>query len=142
MRISPELVEMLGAASVEQRRQIVERICKLAVERTGLSDQVVIDATNGLRHIGKVDPSIRDEVGALTQQLDERAWDIQEAVEIGSATEDEYLTAFAKARAVAAVGFALEDSLSATLNAVYEAYYAIGDREEFMRTLGSAPPGR
>jgi len=39
--------------------------------------------------------------------LDDVAWNIQERAESGSATQEEYLQAFAKARAAAAVGFAL-----------------------------------
>jgi hypothetical protein len=137
MQISPDLVKMLRAASVEERRRVVERVCRLAIERTGVSDEVAIDAVNGLRRVKDIDVSVRAKISALTQRLDEVAWDIQEKVENSAAAEDEYLRAFMKARATAAVAFALDDSLSATFDALYEAYYAIGDREEFVRTVAT-----
>jgi hypothetical protein len=137
MQISPDLVEMLRAVSVDERRRVVERVCRLAIERTGVSDEVTIDAVDGLRRLKDLDVSIRAKVSALTQRLDEVAWDLQEKVENNAATEDEYLQAFMKARATAAVGFALDNSLSGTFDALYEAYYAIGDREEFVRTVAT-----
>jgi hypothetical protein len=66
----------------------------------------------------------------LTEELDEIAWDAQEQAEAGVLPEQAYLAAFARARAAASVGFALEpDALHAALEAVYEAQAALADLE-------------
>jgi len=49
--------------------------------------------------------------------------------------ESEYLRAFAKARAVAAIGFALDGSFASSCDSLYEAYHAIGDKDDFMRAV-------
>jgi hypothetical protein len=64
----------------------------------------------------------------ITEELDETAWDVQDKVDEGLIPEQAYLDAFSKARAVAAVGCALEtDPLQAALESVYEAQAATCD---------------
>lgn len=73
-------------------------------------------------------PSARRSVAQLTEELDERAWDIQELVDTGAATEEAYLEAFRQARAAAAVGYALSpDPQTAAFESVYEAQAAVID---------------
>ena len=42
---------------------------------------------------------------------------------------------FVKARAAAAIGFALDGSLAASFNSLYEAYYAVDNRDNYMRIV-------
>jgi hypothetical protein len=84
----------------------------------------------------------RDEcsaVSGVTEELDEKAWDIQEQVDEGALPQEAYLEAFRMARAAASVGFALEvDPLKAALEAVYEAQAAIADLGAIRTAIGPA----
>ena len=84
-----------------------------------------------------VDMLRRSRLDALTQELEETAWDIQDRIGAGDASEDEYRRAFAKARAVAAIGFALDGSLAASFDSLYEAYYAIDSQDDFLRAAST-----
>ena len=67
------------------------------------------------------------QVLALTEELDEIAWDVRSNLR-QRAAQQAYLAAFARARAAAAVRFALEpDALCAALESVYEAQAATAD---------------
>lgn len=135
-RISSELVEIVRQSDLGARRRILERACALAVDRTGLEDSTIADALEALGHAVPINRPLVSQVDALTEQLDDAAWDLQDRVEGGTATKHEYDIAFANARASAAVGFAIQDSLSSAFDALYEAYYAIGDSsDEFVRYL-------
>jgi hypothetical protein len=132
VRISPELVDTLRRSADDMRHQMVENACTLAVERTGVADPRVTEALDAIRQRIFSDSSLRRQIDALRQELDEIAWDTQDRVEAGGSTESEYLHNFAKARAVAAIGSALEGSLASSFDSLYEAYYAIDDRDGFM----------
>jgi hypothetical protein len=85
-------------------------------------------ALAALRDGGQSSAAERSGVQQLTEELDEIAWDVQDMTEAGTASLQDYSTAFRRARAAASVGFALgPDSLSAALEAVYEARAAAGD---------------
>jgi len=105
------------------------------VLRAEISDAAVVKA---IEILGTDNPDVSDlrrELVQLTQHLDELAWRIQEQGEAGEITEDAYGRAFARARAVAAVEFALGESLASCFDSLYEAYYAIDDIEVFMRIV-------
>jgi hypothetical protein len=135
VQISPELVDMLRQVTDETRHQIVERVCLLAVQRADVADPRLAEALNAIRWRNFGIPELRSQLDALVQELDEIGWDAQDRVEAGDATEDEYHQAFVKARAAAAIGFALEGSLTASFDSLYEAYYAIDNRDDFMRAI-------
>lgn len=75
-------------------------------------------------------PELSAGLEALVARLDEDAWDVQDAGD-----EAAYLARFAKARAAAALGFAL---VGATDDALYEALHAIGDESAVLREARSA----
>lgn len=135
-----ELVEMLGRGSDDARWLMVERACLLAVERAGLVDEVINGALDVVRRRDVADPELRSRVDALTQALDEAAWDIQDRVEVGELPERAYVHAFSQARAAAAVGFALAGMPSGSVDSLYEAYHAIDDRDEFRRAVDTLSP--
>jgi hypothetical protein len=85
----------------------------------------------------------RDQLASLVDELDEIAWSIQEAVDEGS-SGTEYLSAFGRARAVAAVLYATDpDPEIAALEAVYEAGSATADDLAVIAVVEEAlGPGR
>ncbi|MDQ2816254.1 MAG: hypothetical protein M3Z75_31535 [Actinomycetota bacterium] len=99
-----------------------------AVHKTQLTDPRLDAAIAVLRLGGKDSAAERSRVQQLTRDLDEIAWDIQDMAEAGTASPQDYFTAFERARAAASVGFALDPhALSAALEAVYEARFAVDD---------------
>lgn len=83
-------------------------------------------------------PSQRDALKVLVDELDERAWDVQDEVTAGRAPQEAYIVAFSLARAASAVWFALDsDELHAALEAVNEAQAARGDLAGVRRRVQS-----
>jgi hypothetical protein len=78
-------------------------------------------------------------VQRLTAELDEIAWDAQDKAEQGILPRQAYREAFARARAAAAVGFALEaDALHAALESVYETWAATADLDAVRMAVWNA----
>lgn len=119
-----ELVRLLRAASPEALRRVAYAVAKTAVEHTESREEILRSALDKARE-ATPDAVLRGQVAHLVEQLDERAWDIQDRVEAGTATQGEYLRAFASARAAAAVHAALDNNpTDAALEAAYEAQAA------------------
>ena len=79
------------------------------------------------------------QVPALTEELDEIAWDAEEQAEAGVLPEQACLAVFARARAAASEGFALEpDALHAALESVDEAQAAFADLEAVRAAVAAA----
>ena len=135
MSICSELVDLLDRSTEDERYRIVERACLLAIRRSGVSDPRLVDALDAIRRRDFTPPHLCVQVDTLTQELDEAAWGVQDRIETGDATEVEYHQHFAKARAVAAVGFALDGSATASFESLYEAYYAIGEKCSSFRAM-------
>lgn len=138
-QISPELVDRLRRSADDTRHQIVERACLLAVQRTDVTDPKLTEALNAIRRRSFGNEDLRGRVDVLTQEWDEIAWNIQDRVEAGDAVATDYHRAFARARAAAAIGFALDGSLAASFDSLYEAYHAIDNRDDFLRAIASQP---
>jgi hypothetical protein len=125
--VQASLSDELAQRSPNQLRHVAAAAALLAVLRTNLADARLNDALALLRS-GKHGENERWVVERLTEELDEKAWDIHERVDEGSASQREYLEMFSRARAAAAVGFALGDNpLESAPEAIYEAYSATGD---------------
>jgi hypothetical protein len=134
-QISPELVDRLRRSADDARHQLVERACRTAVQRADVTDPKVTEGLDAIRSRSFGSRELRSRLDGLTQELDEVAWDLQDQIDAGDATEAEYRCAFIKARAVAAIGFALDGSLTASFDSLYEAYYAIDNRDDFLRCI-------
>lgn len=92
-----------------------------------MREPLIDEALGGLA-AGAPDPALRSELDSLTDSLDERAWDLQDQIDAGTAPKDAYLIAFATARAAAAVAAAHNaDPAQAALETTYEAQAATGD---------------
>jgi len=64
---------------------------------------------------------------------------VQDKAEAGEVTRQAYLAAFAKARAAAPVGFALDsDALNAALESVHETQAAVADLEVVREVVSAA----
>jgi hypothetical protein len=125
--VAVDLAERLSHQPARRLRQVAVAAADLAVERTQLVDP---RADAGLAAVRDEAPAAIAEcslVLSLTEELDEVAWNTRDQVEAGMLPEQAYLAAFARARAAASVGFALEpDALHAALDSVYEAQAAVG----------------
>lgn len=69
------------------------------------------------------------------ERLDERAWLVQEQVERGSATQEQYAAAFRRARAASAVQ-ALAGPQAALEDAAYEAVHALPEDVDALPIIG------
>ncbi|TDO67691.1 hypothetical protein EV651_103605 [Kribbella sp. VKM Ac-2571] len=134
-QVSPALVDKLRQSTDDQRHQLVERVCVLAVRCADVADPTLTEALNAIRSRSFGIQDLRSRLDALTGELDEIAWGIQDRVDAGDASADEYRRAFVKARAVAAIAFALDGSLAASFDSLYEAYHAIDSRDDFLRAV-------
>jgi hypothetical protein len=126
--VAADLVQLLERKPPQQLRTVATDVSEWIVQQVELVDPRVDAGLTALResHVG---PSPeRDSLKALVDELDERAWDIQDLADDGNATQEQYLEAFALARAASAVWFALDgDALQSALECVYEAQAAKGD---------------
>ncbi len=133
------LAALIDGADDISRRRAVAACCRLALDRTLLTDPRLDAAESALAEGQYGDGLERAGVLVLVEELDEIAWDIQDLVQMGSAADADYLRAFEKARAAAAVGAAFEvDSRLAGRQALYEAFYAINDSIAFRRAVMAA----
>jgi hypothetical protein len=137
-QISPELLQEVRQCTNEQRENLVARACSLALERTDLVDRRLSTAIRAKGEYSVLGNDSVAEISSLVRQLDEKAWTLQDQVERGEAEEREYLSAFAKARACAAVEFSLGRTEESDLESLYEAYHAIGDRGVFVQLVTAA----
>lgn len=80
----------------------------------------------------------RDEIERLVQDLDDCAWAIQSTGAGDGADSPEYLVAFRRARAAAAVAMALGANVrTAVAETVFEAAHAVDSRERLCQLLGA-----
>lgn len=118
---------MEGLSAVVLRRVAVESAA-LAVARTQLADPRLEVALQALDASAAEMATAHTIVEQITNELDEQAWDIQDLVDAGAASQEAYEEAFRKARAAAAVGYALDpDPRASAFEAVYEAQAAVVD---------------
>lgn len=101
----PRLYRALTERTDIEQRAAVERLVGVAVRANGLS-------TDGVGGAGAV------------EHLDEQAWALQEQVERGAATQDDYEGAFRRARAASAAQ-TLADPAADLADAAYEAVHAL-----------------
>lgn len=141
--VAPDLARgVQHTTNVRVLRRAAHTAAASVVSRAAVTDGRVVDALARLA-AGTDAEALRAELVAVVEELDDRAWTLQDAHDAGEATEHEYLGAFAQARAVAAVVAALHaDPTFAALEAAYEAHCAFADGsgvlEAVARTLEEA----
>ncbi len=134
--LDPVLRQVLNNASEPAQRQAALAVSRLVGDRARIADPRLGAALERLQAGEYGDSLQRRAVLALTQELDEVAWDVNRRVEAGEADKADYVHAFRKARAANAVWYALDsDSLAAAAEATYEALAAIDDHEAVRRAI-------
>ena len=104
--VGPELATRLLGASELLQRDLAIAAAVAAVRASRLSRPLLEEIVEDLIH-HHYDGPRRDEVQRLELALDEHAWTLQERVESEGAPRDEYVQAFRRARAAAAMKMAL-----------------------------------
>ncbi len=115
--VAPELDTMLQAVGPRARLDVGLSVARFAVESVGL-DEPVAAAALAIRSGDAA------ELGALVARLDEQYFALEDLNELGQAYPSQVLEAFSKARAAAAVEFAVRGEYA---EAVYEAGMATDD---------------
>jgi hypothetical protein len=137
--IAPELPAGLAHLPEPQLRGVALAAATFALEQTGLDDPVLGQALAAVRQDRRDDPGLRGRVESLVDTLDERQFELQEAVDNGEGDKVAQSAAFARARAANAVFYALDpDAFTAATDVLYEAYAATGDLER-VRELAHDP---
>lgn len=135
--VSFRIDSILASMPDEKLRQVALAACTLAVEKTALQADIIENAIQLLR-VGHSDANLKRGVDTFVEELDEVYWDSQDRQERGEATEQEVSEAFFRARAAASVASAMESDPKRAANlAVYEAYYALNEDEEFLQQIAS-----
>jgi len=132
--LAPDLARSIQGLDGTRARQIARMAAALAIEGTGVTDKRVRRALELLGST-ELDDAQRRDLSSLTAEFDKRYWTAGEKRDAGETSEEEYLEAFARARAVASVAMAADpDPVHAALEAAYEAHAALGD-DGFLATL-------
>lgn len=136
--VAPDLASLIIRAEERTLRDAILAVCRAATE--GMDDPIIRQAMDALEGRKRRDKGLREKLKRLVEDLDEIQWNMREAMETGGLSEDTYLEAFSRARAANALYFALDpDPVNGALEAIYEAYAAMGDlgriREIVRRTI-------
>ena len=137
--VARDLAEQLESQPSQTLRRVAAEAAWLSVTRIHVADPRLDTAVAALRKGALSDVAERQEVRRLVQELDQIAWEAQEKAEQGMLPQKAYLEAFFRARAAAAVGFALEpDPRYAAFESVYEAWAATADIDAVRTTVRTA----
>ena len=120
-----DIKALVNTRSPDDLRRIAARAAVASAEYRELDEELVLRAIELLRAEG-ADSDLQEELTDLAEQIDELAWDKQDEVDAGTADYAEYQSLFRRARAVAALAFALDEDVRANApEALYEAYQAL-----------------
>ena len=142
---SPVLAEACAHAGPAQLRAMSEVGCRIAVSASRLAGPEVVAALDALLAGRYGDGAERKAPGALVEQLDVEAFDLQDALEDGAASEESYMEAFRRARAATSLHWALHaDPRRAAANALYEAIAALDEQPAALEpaVLAAVPTAR
>lgn len=116
-----DLARLIESAGPDPQRRIAVKVAEAALAAVPIDEPEFAPALADLT-AGRWGGTGVQSATALTDRLDNLAWDIQDEVEAGTGEQAEYLEAFRRARVVSAVAFALDDDpQNAALEAAYEA---------------------
>jgi len=140
---SKDLSARIAASEPMTQRRVSIVACELAIQATELDIPIISESLEQLRQNGKLPQERIVELNKLANQLDERYFDIQDALgdntENSEALQVESLQFFGKARAVSALEFAGEENTyDAAMESVYEALAIFEDRNNFFSEIEKA----
>lgn len=127
---SPSLVEAYRQANHNQRRRAALAMCLFALEQSGLQGGEVDDALAVLRRGVPESGDMQQKLDQLAAELDERYFVLSNNTD--NITPESFVM-FQKARAAAALAFALSPSGEKLHEAIYEAISASSDLDEATR---------
>jgi hypothetical protein len=133
--VSPSLAAAYRRADNNERRCATLAACCVAVAQAGLAGSEVDAALAHLRQGGSDRSDVRERLDHLAARLDEQYFDLSEGHE---ATTLSVLIMFRKARAAAAIAFALSPNSEQLHEAIYEAIAASSDQTETIRAAETA----
>ena len=125
--ISPSLVEAYRQANHDQRRRAALAMCLFAVEQAGLQSGEVDDALALLRRDVPGSSDMQQKLDRLAAELDERYFVLSGNTE--TITPEAFVMC-QKARAAAALAFALSPNGEQLHEAIYEVICASSDPDE------------
>lgn len=133
--VARDLSELVERADEASCRIAALTAAAFAVERSGLTDPRAGEALRTAQEGRIGDTAERSAIEALAVALDEFQWDLQDRAAAGTATAEEHLMAFGRARAAAAVFYAGDrDPRVAAAEAIYEAS-AVADDLDGLRSV-------
>lgn len=107
------------------------KACEMAVELAEVSGSEVLACLDSLRRGETVPREMVVNLSQISNELDEKYFDLQDASGEGQSFGKEILKVFGQARAVAAlVFFSTEDSVQSASEAVYEATLSVENGEK------------
>ena len=141
-RVDPGLVKIVRRADEAGRRRAVLAACRLAVARTGVTDDAVAAVLVALAEGRYGEVPERAELLRTVAALDDAAWQAEEQADAGGSARERD-EAFARARAASSVAAALHlDAERAAAEALYEAHHALLDPRALRGAITSAVGGR
>ncbi len=120
---SPDLDAYIDGLAEDQLRTIAWAVALWVVGELEVRDPRIADLVRSPTPV--LDESQRLAVEQLYLELDEIGWDLQDLIDEGTATEEEYAAAFVRARAVNALWDAMDPHAeTAASRALYESISA------------------
>jgi hypothetical protein len=133
--VGPELASRVLSAPEPLQRDVAIAAAVAAVRGAQLAKPLLEDVLDDLVNDRYGGPR-RDELERLEQDLDERAWALQDQIQSGGATRGESDWACRRARAAAAMKMALDpNARTAVAEAVYEASRAVNDPDRLVQLV-------
>ena len=141
--VDEQLARDVAAYDETRLRRVTAAVVRLGLDRAQVQDPRLDAALTRLDAAawGDEDDPVRAAVRDLVEEWDEVAWDAQDVAESAEGDTAAYDAAFARARAVSAVDFALDrDPLKAALESAYEVQAGLGDLPAVAAVLRSSTP--
>jgi hypothetical protein len=119
--VSEQIVRDVARYDAARLRRVTASVVRLGLRGAPVEDPRLTAAIAAFEAGEWGDTPARRNLRGLVEELDEVAWDAQDAAERGEADDADYDVAFARARVTSAVDFALDsDPLQAALESAYE----------------------
>ena len=133
--VAPDLVEELEGRSAAQLMAVSLAVVEWIERDDIVAEEIIAVAVDALRRGAVGDAESRSRILDVVEELDERAWSIQESM-TESSSDGPYVIVFNQARAANAVWSALDpDPATAAMDAAYEAQAANGDLDGLRRVV-------
>lgn len=128
--VSQDLLNKLSKANPQQMRLASLAPCQIALKHSLVDTAVVLESLELLRQQRSLSIQRIAELNDLVARFDSKYFDLQNEAGSDHELQTDALAFFSQARAISALAFAGGDNPSIdTLDAVYETYMAVDDRD-------------